>query len=841
VRACPSCGRQNPDDLDFCECGEYLRWEPTSMLPAAAAPAAPAAAPPEDAPAAAAATGPAQTPQEPPAVPPSATGPPAPPVAAPIAPDAVALTLRRPEGDFADDGGTVTLAVEPGGRMSIQALVRNQSPIVDNYDIAVVGLPDGWWSVSPPTVYLVPMGAGGTYEQEVEVRVHPPRTADAQARTWPFDVVVTSRAHAAQAAAAPANVEVVPYHDVRTELQPDRRRGRRKARFTFAAENRANAPIDVAFTAADADGECHFHFAQPAVTIAAGERVEVPLVVRPPRNLWLGRPIDRQFEATAQVHGAEVPLPPRMGTFRQRPWLPAWLAAVVPLLAIAAAIVLLLLPKQVTVPNLTKASSRFAVEQALVKARLNPVPNVVTVTGTGKPGAIIAQTPAAGKKARRGSKVTIQVVVGSTSIVVPSVVGLKVQQAATKLDAVGLKLGEMLPPPPDPNATIGSQIPTAGKAAQQGAAVMVFVVHGAKGGAGAAAGAAGGAAGGKATPVPNLSGKPLAAAAAALAAAKLLPVEVQQYSSAKPGTLVRTVPASGAKLPAGSKVQLIVSAGFPLLLFDGTSGLMSVSGAGGQPTPLAGTSPGDGEATWSADGTHIAYISNGDVVLAQPGKPGSAIVHRAGAQFHDPTFAPAGRVLAVVRRTGNDGDLCLAGVGATTSLHCIADTSTDLGRSLSWSADGREILVAGHPAGRPTTFGLVLYRSSVPFSPRASDWGQGAVVTDASRSGVGALAGAFSPDGKQLAVASNAGGTGFQLYVTTPDDFKLAKAKAFAVAACGLAWRPDGAELAVVANPGCQQGAAGQISRFDPSHPNRVIPLVAQGAHPAWQPLRAGG
>src|SRR5262245_38922422 len=101
------------------------------MLPAAAAPAAPSAAAPDGppAPAAEAPTGATQLPQEPPAE----TGPPAPPVAAPIAPDAVALTLRGPEGDFAEAGGAVTIAVEPGGRMSIQALVRNQSSIVDNY------------------------------------------------------------------------------------------------------------------------------------------------------------------------------------------------------------------------------------------------------------------------------------------------------------------------------------------------------------------------------------------------------------------------------------------------------------------------------------------------------------------------------------------------------------------------------------------------------------------------------------------------------------------------------------------------------------------------------------
>jgi hypothetical protein len=43
VRVCRSCGRENPDDADFCSCGEYLRWEPTNFLPSVAAPDAEAA------------------------------------------------------------------------------------------------------------------------------------------------------------------------------------------------------------------------------------------------------------------------------------------------------------------------------------------------------------------------------------------------------------------------------------------------------------------------------------------------------------------------------------------------------------------------------------------------------------------------------------------------------------------------------------------------------------------------------------------------------------------------------------------------------------------------------
>jgi len=34
MRTCQSCGRENPPDRDFCDCGEYLRWEPTGIVQA---------------------------------------------------------------------------------------------------------------------------------------------------------------------------------------------------------------------------------------------------------------------------------------------------------------------------------------------------------------------------------------------------------------------------------------------------------------------------------------------------------------------------------------------------------------------------------------------------------------------------------------------------------------------------------------------------------------------------------------------------------------------------------------------------------------------------------------
>ena len=74
-------------------------------------------------------------------------------------------------------GETLATGVDPAAATRVLALVRNQSGIVDNYELSVRGLPEGWWSIFPNTVYLVPFGTSGTYEQEVEIHLHPPRDA----------------------------------------------------------------------------------------------------------------------------------------------------------------------------------------------------------------------------------------------------------------------------------------------------------------------------------------------------------------------------------------------------------------------------------------------------------------------------------------------------------------------------------------------------------------------------------------------------------------------------------------------------------------------------------------
>ena len=106
----------------------------------------------------------------------------------------VSIALSVPDADVSAADGPIALAVDPGGRVVLRALIRNQSEIVDNYDLELRGIPDGWWSIMPGVVYLVPFGSSGSYEQTVEVHLHPPRAPEAEARLWELHVVAVSRA-----------------------------------------------------------------------------------------------------------------------------------------------------------------------------------------------------------------------------------------------------------------------------------------------------------------------------------------------------------------------------------------------------------------------------------------------------------------------------------------------------------------------------------------------------------------------------------------------------------------------------------------------------------------------
>ncbi len=169
--------------------------------------------------------------------------------------EAATITLRLPE-DEARQGRDAR-----GRRAPRRAHARardDPQPVRDRRqlpDLPSSGLPDEWFSVLPDTVYLVPYGTGGTYEQEVEIHLHPPRKPEAEARIWELQVTAHSKAQERTAATAPLMLGIQPFEQHDTKVKPERASGRRKADFKVAVANKANAPVYVAFAAKEADDD----------------------------------------------------------------------------------------------------------------------------------------------------------------------------------------------------------------------------------------------------------------------------------------------------------------------------------------------------------------------------------------------------------------------------------------------------------------------------------------------------------------------------------------------------------------------------------------------------------
>jgi beta-lactam-binding protein with PASTA domain len=966
MRTCQSCGRENPNDRDFCECGEYLRWEPTGiveaitpeMAEAALEEASPPATPPDPGPAAPPAAGP---PQPPPAAPPpgptgtlaqGAVPPPAPPEPEQEAPRIASITLRLPDETPVQDE-VLALGVDAGGRERVVALIRNTSGIVDNYALSVRGLPDSWWTIYPDTVYLVPFGAGGTYEQEVEVHLHPPRTAEAEARVWELELVADSKASGTEAAAAPFLLGIQPFEDLGTKVEPERASGRRKVRYGVRVENKANAPAYVAFAGADPDGDCSFAFAPPHVEVEPGETLQTTMTVRPPKQMWIGRPHERRLEVRTssdpealaaaaeqaedggldeaedgggakallgkgvrgpkvgkprfgkpnlsvgpggvrmrapQMRGPRVrgpqlkqqnlrldqlkmpsrgggapppagPLLPTQAVFRQKPWLPWWLAIVVPLLALLALLLFLFLPKNVEVPDVVGKKSAFEAEKTITDANLRLAAQTKEkIDGKVPPGTVLGQTPKAGETAEKDSEVTILVAVGNGKVTVPDLKGKTQVEAEKTLREEGLTLGQVTPQPPDPKATIKSQIPAPKDIVQEGKPVDIFTVvpgagkDGKKGtdddtaGGGAAAGGGGGGGGGEGGPVkvPAIDGAAPDAYAQKVGDEGLVPTVKKVFDDeAETGTIFRVDPEPGKEVETGSTVTVFVSAGFPALAFDNDKDILLINVADEKKLePVAKGPQDEHDPTWRPDGTAVAYTSEGQVFLSNRDKPDASPfpLTKEGETFSDLAWAPTtdADVLAMAKIADGKSDLCLGAVDVKgMTPNCKDEPETIIERKINWAPDGKSILAWGFKDGT-REFGMVQWKTKTPFSSDPDDYSKGEIVTDTSTPGAGVLDAAISPDGKRMAVASLGSNGRADLLMAKRGDFPLAEAKPLGVTACKVIWRPDGEELVVVQADECIGAATGDLVRLSPDDPTDQTQLKRGGDNPAYQPLSVG-
>ncbi|ATY98286.1 MULTISPECIES: COG1470 family protein [Streptomyces] len=194
-----------------------------------------------------------------------------------------------------------TVTVSPGGTATTTLTVRNDGDIVEAYTLEVVGDCAAWSTVEPARVSLYP----GTSET-VALTFAPPRSHEVRAGETPLAVRVLPAEHPESVVVPEGTVTVEPFHELRTELEPRRRRGWLGARFRTAVQNKGNTPVDVALTGKQDGEELRLGFTPAQKRLEPGESAEMKLKVRAAKLIWFGEPATWPFEVQAAEADAPV-------------------------------------------------------------------------------------------------------------------------------------------------------------------------------------------------------------------------------------------------------------------------------------------------------------------------------------------------------------------------------------------------------------------------------------------------------------------------------------------------------------------------------------------------------
>lgn len=272
-------------------------------------------------------------------------------------------------------GALVTLASKaleavPGSVASCTVTVKNTGTVVDQFTIDVLGDPAAFASAEPPALSLFP-GAEGT----AVVSFAPPRDSTTPAGALAFGIRARSQEDPAGSAVEEGVLTVGTFSDTFAELVPRASRGSRGATHELAVDNRGNARLNAAVTAADPDQLLGFDVQPPGLVVDPGTAAFARVRVRPAQRFWRGQPKTRPFKvAVAGDDGRPIVLD---GTMLQEAILPRWLVP-----ALLALLGLLILAA-ILWATVLQPAIKSATTQALADAGFTPIPSLASSGGPG--------------------------------------------------------------------------------------------------------------------------------------------------------------------------------------------------------------------------------------------------------------------------------------------------------------------------------------------------------------------------------------------------------------------------------------------------------------------------
>lgn len=211
------------------------------------------------------------------------------------------------------------LAVEPGKSTSALVEVHNRGDLPEQVRLAVEGVE--WAIVLPDELTLAP-----GERAQATLHVSPPRSPEARAGVFGFQVVARPERLADARFTAVGQLSVAAYTEFRFDLlDPRARTGWTRGTYTAQIRNSGNLALPFTLTGFDEAGAFSFRFRPEPLMVDPGEKRTSEVRAHLGLRRLFGRPQTYAFTVTAAPGDDSAPAQQATARLVQRPPLPPWL------------------------------------------------------------------------------------------------------------------------------------------------------------------------------------------------------------------------------------------------------------------------------------------------------------------------------------------------------------------------------------------------------------------------------------------------------------------------------------------------------------------------------------
>jgi hypothetical protein len=255
--------------------------------------------------------------------------------------------------------------VTPGVEAACEVRVRNDSTVVEQFQLELLGDCASWASLEPSSLTIYP---GEHASARLTFQAPKSPAVLAGEHTYGVRVVATEQR---TSEVVEGDVTVAPFVATNAELTPRTSRARGRATHRVTVDNFGNVPVTVALSAEDPDQLLSMHLRSAAMTVPPGEAMVTRVAVRARRKMWRGPVASRPFHVGVQ--DGESPQKLLQGRLDQVAVIPAGLPrALARMVALAMALVvawfLVLRPTVKSAAEDAAAKTKKSIENSAAQA-----------------------------------------------------------------------------------------------------------------------------------------------------------------------------------------------------------------------------------------------------------------------------------------------------------------------------------------------------------------------------------------------------------------------------------------------------------------------------------------